>query len=71
LSSRQWSKVKAFQSTGDNDGLVKPSDIKRVSEELKRGGVKQIVAKTFPGNHTMSDDLFKEALDWFEKEEAQ
>lgn len=71
VRSGDWRKIKAFQSTGDKDLLVKPSQIKSVSEDLKRGGVKKVVSKTFPGTHNFHEEYLMEALEWFEKEEEE
>ena len=69
VRSSNWRRLKIFQSTGDNDRLVKDSQIKSVTSDVERGGVKKVIAKTFPGNHTMNEEQFLEALDWFVKEE--
>lgn len=71
VRSTDWCKIKAFQSTGDKDLLVKPAQIKSVSEDLKRNGVKKIVSKTFPGTHNFHEEYLMEALTWFEKEEEK
>lgn len=71
VRSTDWRKIKAFQSTGDKDLLVKPAQIKSVSDDLKRNGVKKIVSKTFPGTHNFHEEYLMEALRWFEKEEEK
>jgi len=63
-----FKKVKAFQSTGDKDGLVDASKIERVSSGMKSAGIRQIRSKTFPGAHVMSQEQLGEAMDWFAEE---
>lgn len=71
VRSGDWRRIKAFQSSGDQDRLVDERDIKSVGEDLKRGGVKEIRSKTFAGNHTMNEELFLEALAWFIEEKKE
>ena len=69
IRSSDWRKLKVFQSTGDQDKVAEARQVESVANELKRGGVRKLVSKTFPGNHTLSEEHFREALDWFEEEE--
>ncbi len=67
----EWRRIKAFQSTGDQDRLVKERHIKSVGEDLQRIGVKEVLSKTFAGNHTMNEELLLEALSWFVEEKEE
>ena len=69
LRKSAFKKVKGFQSTGDKDHLVPASSIKRVTDEMKDGGIRNSRSQTFPGGHVMSSEQFGEALDWFAEEE--
>lgn len=68
IGARDWRNLKFFQSTGDQDRVVKASDIESVTEDLQRAGIKEVKSETFPGNHTMNDDHLGEALAWFSGE---
>lgn len=69
IRSGTWRTIKIFQSTGDQDRVVEARDIESVTEDLKRGGVRQLKSETFAGNHTMNDEEFRKALEWFEEDE--
>lgn len=60
-----YRKAKAYISSGEKDGLVKPDNRKAVEQGCKDAGFGEVRSEIYDGGHSISHQQLAEALDWF------
>jgi len=54
-----------FVSNGEKDNVSKPEQAKRVADEFKHAGMREVRFELHGGGHTMNQPHYREALEWF------
>ena len=67
IKKSAYRNAKAYISSGDKDGLVKPAHREAVEQGCKDAGFDGIRSETYDGGHSISHQQLAEALDWFLK----
>lgn len=58
-------KVRVWLSHGTKDNLVNDTYTSRVLDGLKKGGYREVRSESYEGGHTLNQEEFGKALDWF------
>lgn len=58
--------VPVFISSGEQDGICTPAISKSGIEETKRGGYQRVRTEWWPGQHEVSQEHVRMALEWFD-----
>ena len=60
-----FKRVPVFLQSGDNDGVSTPADHRKIHDDLKRAGFRNVRLESFPGTHEVDPGPLRKALVWF------
>jgi predicted esterase len=60
-----YKRVPVFLQSGETDVVSTMADHRRVMEEIKHAGFRNVRIEYFPGPHDVEPRLLRTALDWF------
>lgn len=65
IKKTAYRNAKAYISSGEKDGLVKPDSRKALEDGCKEAGFGEVRSEIYDGGHSISHQQLAEALDWF------
>ncbi|MFC7336956.1 hypothetical protein ACFQY0_07185 [Haloferula chungangensis] len=65
VSKKAYRSAKAYISSGESDRLVNKGHRDEVEKGCKEGGFAEVRSEVYSGGHSISQEQFAEALDWF------
>ncbi len=60
-----YKRIPIFLQSGEKDEIATPADHRRVADELRNAGFRNVRVESFPGPHAVEPELLRTALDWF------
>jgi predicted esterase len=60
-----YKRIPIFLQSGEKDEIATPADHRRVADELRSAGFRNVRVESFPGPHAVEPELLRSALDWF------
>jgi len=71
LLNETYRRVAVFLQSGETDEIATMADHRRVQDELRRAGFRNVRIEYFPESHTWNPRPLRTALDWFLEVAAQ
>jgi hypothetical protein len=65
LLNDRYRRVPVFLQSGETDEIATMADHRRVQDELRRAGFRNVRIEYFPGPHIVNPSPLRTALDWF------